>query len=106
VTLPRTASTTADANGAAAVSFTVPSSTVVWDIGQISVETNPKAAACTATLRLDGMLITATSTGSGDTAIGPPTVTLLPGSTLTIVWVNAPAGASCTAGLLYDELLR
>lgn len=106
MSLTRSAQATADASGSAAVSFAVPSSTVVWDVGQISVQTAPSGPATIATVSLDGLLVTATSTGSGDTAIGPPNVSLLPGSTLTVTWQNAPAASSCVATLFYSELAR
>lgn len=102
MTLTRVQTTTADAAGAGAVTFTLPVSTEVWTVSQITVATTPVSAACTAAVTLDGLPITSTGQGSADTAIGPPSLTLMPSSQLVVTWANAPAGAQLLAVILYD----
>jgi len=97
---------TATQAGDATVTFTAPAASLVWTVRQITVETSTAGRACTATVRLDGRYVTATDTGSGDAAVGPPDLDLVPGASLTITWAGAPSGALCTAVLTVDEVPR
>jgi hypothetical protein len=99
-----TRSVTADSAGAATVSFDQLPTGIQWLVWQTSVETIPQGVGVSAYITMNGRLVTSTPFGSSSAASGPPAITISPGDQFTVRWAGAPAGCSCVATILYDEV--
>lgn len=95
---------TADSSGAATVRFSDLPTGIQWIVWQTAVETIPQGVGVSAYIRNNGRLVTSTPFGSASAASGPPAITISPGDQFEISWIGAPAGASCVATLLYNEV--
>lgn len=92
-----------DATGAGTLRIAQNLSGVMWDVTQINISTNPASAACIATLFFNTLYMSNTIAGSNDSAAGPPSVRMLSGDELSVVWASGPANGLATAVIFVDE---
>ena len=102
-----TRSINADALGTATVTFADVPTGIQWVIAQVGVEvvgSTVVTTPVTATIKLNGRLVTSTNQGAAGSAGGQPFLSLKPGDVFTVSWRAVPVGYSCVANLYYSEI--
>jgi hypothetical protein len=87
--------------GIGSITFTPPS-TYEWEVNQIAVSSTGTAVS-TASVSIDGQFICGSNNGDQDSADGSPLL-VNNGSTMTITWVGATVGSTCTATIQTTEV--
>jgi hypothetical protein len=96
---PYTSQATADATGAATITFT-PRGAGLTVVTQVAVEM-AGAASATCVVRRNSSIV-CVLVATGDAAGGDPPIWLWPGDVMTVEWTGATAGAVGKATIFYD----
>ena len=96
-------SATVAGDGTASIKFGPTVTSVKWLVSQVAVQLSTAVSGATAQVTFNGQLITATSTGSLDSADGYPYLTVRPDDALVVSWANAIPGTIAFATIYYDE---
>lgn len=97
---PYSATIAADGTGRAEIT---PTSTWSWSVTQVSVELAAAPTGAAATIRVDGVFVTALIV-TGDAAAGDPPVPLGVGETMTVEFTGCTPGQVATILVFYDEI--